>query len=204
VCGTGEAQRKALGIPANATLLCNLLQTWKIQEEVFGVWMEVLRSRLPGAVLMLWEQSLDTRVNLGREAQKRGVSPGRIKFVTRTDDLASFHQRLCACDLFLDTPFYNAGSTTPTVLWAGVPVLTLAGNRTAARLAAGYMLGARASQALGRAMVARTLDEYARLMVLLAKRHSKGWAAARKALAFHRDNSHMHATLFSTAGSTDI
>ena len=66
------------------------------------------------------------------------------------------------------------------------------------------MLGARASQALGRVAVARTLHEYARLMVLLAKRHSKGWAAARKALAFHRDNSHMDATLFSTAGNVGI
>jgi predicted O-linked N-acetylglucosamine transferase (SPINDLY family) len=107
--------------------------------------------------------------------------------VTRTDDLPSYHQRLCTCDLFLDTPFYNAGSTTPTVLWAGVPVLTLAGNRTAARLAAGYMLGGgggavtAASQRLPNLVVARTLSEYARLMVLLARRESKGWVAVRKA-----------------------
>lgn len=45
---------------------------------------------------------------------------------------------------------------------------------------AGYMLGARASQAFGRLMVARTSDEYARLMVLLARRQGKGWATARK------------------------
>jgi hypothetical protein len=102
--------------------------------------------------------------------------PDRIKFVERTGDLGSYHRRLCACDLFLDTPFYNAGSTSPTVLWAGVPLLTLAGNRTASRLAAGLLLlgghaGTDAStkrhpdKDLGRLLVARTYDEYERLMV---------------------------------------
>ena len=38
------------------------------------------------------------------------------RFVKRTEDLGSYHRRLSMCDLFLDTPFYNAGSTTPTVL----------------------------------------------------------------------------------------
>ena len=174
-CGDAGAERKVLGVAEDVPLLCNLLQTWKIQEEIFGVWMEVLRERLPAAVLVLWEQSGDTRINLGDEARARGVDPEtRIRFVRRTDDTASYHRRLCACDLFLDTPFYNAGSTTPTVLWAGVPVLTLAGNRTASRLAAGFLLGAAASRQLAHLTVARTIEEYAELMVLLAPRHSPG------------------------------
>ena len=76
-------------------------------------------------------------------------------------------------DLFLDT-FYNAGSTTPTVLWAGVPVLTLAGNRTASRLAAGFLLSAAAWRQLAHLTVARTIEEYAELMVLLAPRRRRG------------------------------
>jgi hypothetical protein len=37
-------------------VLCNLLQTWKIQAPIFDVWMEVLRTRLRDGVLVLWEQ----------------------------------------------------------------------------------------------------------------------------------------------------
>ena len=37
-------------------MLCNLLQTWKIQAPIFDVWMEVLRTRLRDGVLVLWEQ----------------------------------------------------------------------------------------------------------------------------------------------------
>jgi hypothetical protein len=38
-----------------------------------------------------------------------------------------------------------------------------------------------ASQRLPNLVIARTLSEYARLMVLLARRESKGWVAVRKA-----------------------
>eukprot|EP00802_Teleaulax_amphioxeia_P003209 Tamp_03212.p1 GENE.Tamp_03212~~Tamp_03212.p1 ORF type:complete len:685 (+),score=107.63 Tamp_03212:259-2055(+) len=198
------AQRQALNISDNTTVLCNFLQTWKIQEPIFHIWMLVMRRKLTDAVLVLWEQSADTRDNLGREALARGVPLHRIRFVTRTDDLESYHRRLSMCDLFLDTPFYNAGSTTPTVLWTGVPILTTPGNRTAARLATGFVLGGSTrhgpGETLGRLTVARTAGEYAELLPLLARRHSKGWKAVRRALAYHRDNAHTHGTLFSTEG----
>lgn len=84
-------------------------------------------------------------------------------------------RRLCACDLFLDTPFYNAGSTTVAVLWAGVTLLTLAGDRTVSRLAVGHMLGG----GLGGLSVARSLEDYADLLTILGRRKSRGWATAR-------------------------
>ena len=39
-------------------------------------------------------------------------------------------------DLFLDNLFYNAGTTGSDVLYAGVPVVTLPGVRTLARMGA--------------------------------------------------------------------
>jgi hypothetical protein len=110
-------------------------------------------------------------------------------------------RRLCGCDLFLDTPFYNAGSTAPAVLWAGVPLLTLPGDRTAARLAAGVQLGtpppappaapaargaAPRRAALARLTVARSLDEYRELLPRLARPGGRGWTAARGALRADR------------------
>jgi predicted O-linked N-acetylglucosamine transferase (SPINDLY family) len=40
------------------------------------------------------------------------------------------------CDLFLDTPVYNAHGTAADALWAGVPVLTVAGRMLHQRVAA--------------------------------------------------------------------
>lgn len=239
----GADVRIELGVPGEATVLCNFLQTWKIDPPIFGVnhlstmstdttlccsvhtrgcgrdanssmrdtiqsqnsyrlstaldalvcvigslkrarsccfqtdvWMDSLANNLTDAHLLIWQQSDDTRINLGSEAHKRSKSASkRVKFLPKVEGHQGFHRRLCACDAFLDTPFYNAGSTTVSVLWAGVPLLTLAGDRTASRLAAGYMLGG-GSTGLS---IARNLGDYADLMVLLSRRKQRGWLAAR-------------------------
>lgn len=67
----GGAVRDDLGIPRDVTVLCNFLQTWKIDPPIFHLWMDSLAHNLTDAHLLLWEQSDDTRVNLGSEARKR-------------------------------------------------------------------------------------------------------------------------------------
>src|ERR1051326_3729006 len=47
--------------------------------------------------------------------------------------------RLATADLFLDTLPYNAGATANDALWAGLPVITCAGDSYAGRMA-GSML----------------------------------------------------------------
>jgi protein O-GlcNAc transferase len=85
-----EQVRTELGVSANATaLLCNLAQTWKIDANIFGVWMTVLREQLPDAELMLWQQSSDTYRNLARGAQAHGVDPARCVWgVSGSGDVA--------------------------------------------------------------------------------------------------------------------
>lgn len=50
-------------------------------------------------------------------------------------DYAEHLARLALADLFLDTVPFNAGTTASDFLWAGVPVLTCAGESFAARMA---------------------------------------------------------------------
>jgi predicted O-linked N-acetylglucosamine transferase (SPINDLY family) len=67
-------------------------------------------------------------------------------------------------DLFLDTFHYNAHSTASDALWAGLPVVTLAGQGFAARVAASLLRAIGLSE-----LVTHSTDAYERLALELAR-----------------------------------
>jgi predicted O-linked N-acetylglucosamine transferase (SPINDLY family) len=121
------------GLPETAFVFCCLNNSHKINPRMFDIWMRIL-ARNPHAVLWLLTHEPEVRDNLCREALQRGVDPQRLVFAERLpypEHLA----RLTLADLFLDTLPFNAGATASDALWAGVPVLTCAGDAFAARMA---------------------------------------------------------------------
>jgi predicted O-linked N-acetylglucosamine transferase (SPINDLY family) len=118
-------------------VFCAINQVFKIGPELFSVWMRLLAA-VPGSILWLPEAEEIVKGNLRREAQARGVSPGRLVFAPRVP-LARHLGRLAHADLFLDTFHYNAHTTALDALWAGVPVLTRAGTTMASRIAACFV-----------------------------------------------------------------
>jgi predicted O-linked N-acetylglucosamine transferase (SPINDLY family) len=100
---------------------------------MFDIWMRLL-DRVPGSVLWLVSGGAVPSSNLRREAMHRGVDPGRLVFAPRLP-YAEHLGRLKLADLFLDTLPFNAGTTASDALWAGLPVLTCAGEAFAARMA---------------------------------------------------------------------
>jgi predicted O-linked N-acetylglucosamine transferase (SPINDLY family) len=99
-------------------------------------------------------------------------------------------QRLA--DLFLDTLPYNAHTTASEALWAGLPVLTCAGDTFAGRVAGGLL------RAIGlNELVTTSLDEYEALALQLA-RNSETLARLRTRLL---ENRRTH-PLFDTARFT--
>ncbi|HEY0748447.1 MAG TPA: hypothetical protein VGD63_17230 [Steroidobacteraceae bacterium] len=71
--------------------------------------------------------------------------------------------RFRAADLFLDTLPYNAGTTASDALWAGLPVLTCAGEGFASRVAASLLMAVGLPE-----LVAATEEEYVETAVSLA------------------------------------
>ena len=69
----------------------------------------------------------------------RGVNPDRLIFAKRLPSLADHLARYRLADLFLDTCPYNAHTTASDALWAGLPVLTCAGQSYASRVAASLL-----------------------------------------------------------------
>jgi predicted O-linked N-acetylglucosamine transferase (SPINDLY family) len=121
-----------------------------------------LLSAVPGSVLWLLDDNPWAKANLVREAEARGVAPERIVFAPRVpppDHLA--RNRLA--DLFLETLPYNAHTTASDALWAGLPLVTCAGETFADRVAGSLL------RAIGLPeLVTSSLAEYEALALRLA------------------------------------
>ena len=129
--------RAECGLPEQGFVFCCFNNTYKITPTTFDGWMRIL-SRVPGSVLWLMETHPTTAVNLKAAALSRGVSADRLIFakpLPLPEHLARHH----AADLFIDTLPCNAHTTASDALWAGLPVLTLAGHSFAARVAASLL-----------------------------------------------------------------
>jgi len=129
--------RAELDLPEDGFVFCCFNNTYKITPAEFDIWMRLL-GKVPDSVLWLLETNRWVKANLHKEARARGIDPGRLVFAPRMalpDHLAR-HQ--CA-DLFLDTFIYNAHTTGSDALWAGLPIVTKAGDSFAARVGASLL-----------------------------------------------------------------
>ena len=84
----------------------------------------------------------------------RGIAPDRVQFRGRLP-MQEHLETLAQADLALDTFPYNGHATTCDCLWAGVPVVTLRGDRHAGRVGAGLL-----HQVGLDVFVAHSVDEY--------------------------------------------
>jgi len=132
-----QATRASHGLPETGFVFCSFNTIYKIGPEEFAIWMRLL-ARVEGSVLWLLAAKPTAQANLRREAAARGIDPARLIFAADVDH----HQhlgRLAHADLFLDSFRVNAHTTCSDALWAGLPVLTMAGQSFAARVAASLL-----------------------------------------------------------------
>lgn len=158
---SGSFTREQLGLPDGAFVYCCFNNNFKISPHVFDIWMRILR-RVETSVLWLFLENDEAERNLKREAELRGVEPGRLVFA-REMAFSDHMARHRLADLFLDTLPYNAHTTASDALWAGLPVLTRRGHAFPGRVAASLL------NAIGLPeLVTSTADEYESLAVDLA------------------------------------
>lgn len=154
--------RAECGLPDESFVFCSFNNNYKITPAVFGVWMELLKA-VPGSVLWLWESNRYAPVNLRKHAQAAGVAAERLVFAPRRP-LDEHLARLRLADLFLDTFPVNAHTTASDALWAGCPLVTMAGSTLVSRVASSLLR----TIGLGE-LVTNNLDEYAALALRLAR-----------------------------------
>lgn len=156
-----EFSRTELGLPENAFVFCSHNSHYKITPDAFDIWMRVLK-KVEGSVLWLLKGPDETCNNLRNAAASRGIDPDRLIFAENLGH-AEYLVRFRAADLFLDTLYYNAGTTASDALWAGLPVLAYRGNTYVSRMAASLLNAVGLPE-----LVTDTPQEYEELAVRLA------------------------------------
>jgi predicted O-linked N-acetylglucosamine transferase (SPINDLY family) len=161
-----------MGLPDQGVVFCCFNNIYKIGAKEFAIWMRLL-DQVEGSALWLSGTNEWAKNNLRKSAEKQKLDPNRIVFTERLS-MPEHLARHRLADLFLDTFNYNAHSTASDALWAGLPVITLAGRGFPARVAASLL------DAVGLPeLVTQSVEEYERLAWELAR--DPGKLAALKA-----------------------
>ncbi len=176
---TETPSRSACGLPDKGFVFCCFNNNWKITPTLFDIWMKLL-SELNDSVLWLLEDNKWAKKNLRREALQRGVDPERIVFAPRLP-LAQHLARQRLADLFVDTLPCNAHTTASDALWAGLPVLTCAGQSFHARVAGSLLRAASLPE-----LVTTNLKDYQALATKLAREPAL-LASYRQRLSHNRE-----------------
>ena len=124
--------RAEAGLPETGFVFCCFNQAYKFTPSVFDLWCRLLAAT-PDSVLWLLASD-QAQGNLRGEALRRGVSPDRLVFAPQIGQ-SEHLRRLQLADLVLDTAPYGAHTTASDALWAGVPIVTCAGDTLASRVA---------------------------------------------------------------------
>lgn len=129
--------RSDFGLPEKGLVFCCFNNSYKISAHEFDVWMRILK-QVEGSVLWLLRSDPAMEGNLRKEAEARGVSAERVIFCDPAPHALHLARHRHA-DLFLDTFNVNAHTTASDALWAGLPIVTMAGKQFAARVAASLL-----------------------------------------------------------------
>lgn len=174
--------RAECGLPEDGFVFGAFNNPEKFNRTAFDAWMRILAA-VPGSVL--WVSKVkgvpSHRKMLRKQAKDRGVDPARLIFAERVPDKAQHFARHRHIGLFLDTLTLNASTTALDALWAGVPLITVKGDRFSNRISNSMLHWIGMDE-----MVMPDVESYVERAIHLAQ-HPEALAAIRERLAANRD-----------------
>lgn len=128
--------RRDFDLPEDAVVFCAFNNPQKLDDDCLDAWAAILRA-VPGSVLWLSNPHglAVTAANLRAAFARRGVTAERLVFARFVADKAVHFLRHRLADLFIDAFRATASTTALDALWAGLPVLTRAGEGVGQRIA---------------------------------------------------------------------
>tara|TARA_B100001057_G_scaffold78396_1_gene73526 strand:+ start:98 stop:2143 length:2046 start_codon:yes stop_codon:yes gene_type:complete len=131
---TKKITKEDFGLTKDKFIFCSFNFNYKITEEMFNLWIEILKEA-PNSILWMLVSNKTAQNNLEKFAQTKGVSAERIIFARYVPESEHLN-RMRFADVFLDSFPVNAHTTASDALRMGVPVVTLKGKSFASRVAA--------------------------------------------------------------------
>ena len=158
--------KKDFGLPENSFVICCFNSPYKITNEEFKIWLEVLHE-IKDSVLWLLDVSKSAKFNLNILLDKYKIDQKRIIFAKNLSH-SSHLERLSYADIFVDTFNYNAHTTCSDALWSGVPVITKKGKQFSARVAASLLSAIEMNE-----LIVENIEDYKNLILDLSKNKDK-------------------------------
>lgn len=154
--------RAEFGLPEDGFVFCSFNNVNKLTRSQFGIWMRLLH-QVPGSVLWMLTDKPTAQANLRLEAEACGIDPARIVFAGVVP-LPRHIARMRLADLFLDSFPYTGHTTASEAMWAGLPLLTCAGESFASRVAGSILTAAVVPE-----LVVHSLHDYEAEALALAR-----------------------------------
>jgi predicted O-linked N-acetylglucosamine transferase (SPINDLY family) len=144
---------------------CSFNAVHKINGKLIALWSRVLKA-VPGSTMLFKAAGMsdpETRRHMVAHFEDNGIGPERLEFVERTISYKEHLEVYNRCDIGLDTFPYHGTTTTCEALWMGVPVVSLTGDRHAARVGLSILTRIGLAE-----LAAETPDEFVDVAVKLA------------------------------------
>ncbi len=113
----------------------------KVTPEAASNWARVLEA-VPGSRLVIKGSpftNADIRLRFVQHFAAEGIGEDRLELLAQLPSRQDYMAIYNRVDIVLDSFPYNGGTTTCEALWMGVPVVTLRGDRSVSRMAAGML-----------------------------------------------------------------
>ncbi|MDB2414799.1 hypothetical protein N9W34_03415 [Rickettsiales bacterium] len=156
-----KPSKKQCGLPEDKLILCCFNKSNKISPKVIDSWARIM-SKSDNSIIWLYADNDFTKKNLYKEFKKRNISKSRVIFASRANK-SEHLARLQNADLFLDCFEICAHTTAIDALWAGVPILTLMGDKIINRASASIIKAAGFAE-----LIVNNVDDYEKLAIELA------------------------------------
>jgi protein O-GlcNAc transferase len=157
--------------PADAPITFGSFNNFaKVSATTLALWSRILAA-VPDSRILLKGHGLhqsEIASTLIPRLVAHAIDPARIELLGRTPDIATHLALYARMDVALDPFPYHGTTTTCEALWMGVPVVTLCGDRHAARVGASLL------SAVGHPeWIAHTPDDYVSIASALAADQEK-------------------------------
>jgi predicted O-linked N-acetylglucosamine transferase (SPINDLY family) len=158
--------RASYGLPADAFVFTSQAAPYKVLPKMFDLWARLVAS-VDGSVLWLRPMRPEAQANLRNEAMRRGIAGERLIFAS-SEPMPQYLARYRLADLYLDTYPFGSHTTVNDALFAGLPVLTLAGRSMAARASASQVRAAGLPE-----MIASSHQDYESIALSLVRNRER-------------------------------